>query len=427
MGRDDLHRTLVDHAPMLVLTIRADGVVVYCNDAVGDALGYDPEWLTGQNVLEYLHPEDVERALTGLAWRDEGGAPLPGMTRFRVRHRDGSWVPVDAAAGSITEDEEGPLLGLFAQIVYNMVSLEEVMASLLASKPRQEALMPLCNTIRWNEHGSRLAIAWLERGEFLHVAHDLPEELANGGEGTPWGACREAGASVQGDLADLDPARRRVAGERNLEMFRIEPVSWSDDAPPATVTIWTAGGSRTPDLHVYGMRVACDFAELILRWTEQKRQLEHYAGHDPLTGLSNRRVFFESIANGSAGGAVIYCDLDRFKPVNDDLGHAAGDALLCMVARRIKRCVRDGDMVARLGGDEFAVLCEGATVAEAEVMADRIRGAVLEPFSIEGRPVTVGVSIGVSQADQLDEGVVERADAALRQAKDDGRGEVRVA
>ena len=94
--------------------------------------------------------------------------------------------------------------------------------------------------------------------------------------------------------------------------------------------------------------------ELILRWTDQQGSLERAAHLDALTGLANRRVFFDTLAATADGGAVLYCDLDRFKPVNDDLGHFAGDTVLRVAARRLEGCVRDGDLVGRLGGDEFA-------------------------------------------------------------------------
>jgi cyclic di-GMP phosphodiesterase Gmr len=125
---------------------------------------------------------------------------------------------------------------------------------------------------------------------------------------------------------------------------------------------------------------------------------------------------------------VLYCDLDRFKPINDEFGHAAGDELLRMAALRLEGCVRESDVVARLGGDEFAVLCVGAGPEEATEVAERIRVALLLPFAIEAGEVTIGVSIGVAVgADGLDEELLSRADAALGEAKASGRANVKVA
>jgi diguanylate cyclase (GGDEF)-like protein len=123
---------------------------------------------------------------------------------------------------------------------------------------------------------------------------------------------------------------------------------------------------------------------------------------------------------------VLYCDLDAFKPVNDELGHVAGDELLRAVAGRIKACVRTGDVVARLGGDEFAVLCAGVSDDQAHDLAERIRTAVLEPYRIGGTTARLGISIGVARSDAASaDDVLERADRALYRAKADGGGAVR--
>jgi diguanylate cyclase (GGDEF)-like protein len=167
-----------------------------------------------------------------------------------------------------------------------------------------------------------------------------------------------------------------------------------------------------------GMRVARDYTELIMRWTRQRIQLQDAALRDPLTGLANRKAFFDALGDGDRNGAVLYCDLDHFKPVNDRLGHAAGDELLRAVAGRIKSCVRAGDVVARLGGDEFAVLCLGMSRERALRLAERIRAAVIEPFGVAGATARIGISIGVAHStEQLGEIVLERADRALLQAK----------
>jgi diguanylate cyclase (GGDEF)-like protein len=125
---------------------------------------------------------------------------------------------------------------------------------------------------------------------------------------------------------------------------------------------------------------------------------------------------------------VLYCDLDRFKPVNDTLGHAAGDEVLRATAERIASCVRSHDLVARLGGDEFAVLCEGASPVDATEVADRIQAALDRPVIVDGSAVTVGVSIGIAHSrGPLDEALVDAADGALAEAKAAGRSTYRVA
>jgi len=150
---------------------------------------------------------------------------------------------------------------------------------------------------------------------------------------------------------------------------------------------------------------------------------------DPLTGLSNRRGFAERLAAAFAAGerfALLALDLDRFKPVNDAFGHAVGDALLRLAARRLRAAVRAGDAVARLGGDEFAVILRGD--AGAEALAARLAEMLGRPFLVEGHACNVGASLGLAVApDDGDdaESLLRAADLALYRAKAEGRGTFR--
>ncbi|MEP7130354.1 MAG: GGDEF domain-containing protein [Sphingomicrobium sp.] len=133
---------------------------------------------------------------------------------------------------------------------------------------------------------------------------------------------------------------------------------------------------------------------------EMRQLLGSLARRDPLTGLANRFVLTEALAKAAADGAtdgivLHYIDLDRFKPVNDDYGHLIGDHLLQAVAGRLQQLVRSGDIAVRLGGDEFAVLqTQSAHPNDADVLARRMVSATAEPFSIDGRDISIGASIG---------------------------------
>ncbi len=171
--------------------------------------------------------------------------------------------------------------------------------------------------------------------------------------------------------------------------------------------------------------------------TEKRRaewRISQLAHFDPLTGIANRHYFLECLdralkraAAGEETFAVLWLDLDRFKEVNDTLGHPAGDVLLKLVSERLTSAVRSGDQVARLGGDEFAILQWGAAVGETEALAlaARVCDVLSAPFSIAGQTVSIGVSIGVALApahgDTAD-GLIRNADIALYQAKSAGRG-----
>ena len=161
-------------------------------------------------------------------------------------------------------------------------------------------------------------------------------------------------------------------------------------------------------------------------------KIEHLARHDVLTGLCNRANFREKLevacehARRGAPSAVMYLDLDRFKAVNDTLGHPVGDALLKQVTARLLACTRGTDTVARFGGDEFAIIQTGAPQpAGAEVLAQRLVQALSAPFEIDGRAVVIGASIGVAVApiDGVTPDVLmKQADLALYEAKGQGRG-----
>jgi diguanylate cyclase (GGDEF)-like protein len=165
-------------------------------------------------------------------------------------------------------------------------------------------------------------------------------------------------------------------------------------------------------------------------------QIVQMARYDGLTGLANRAVFMEAVEHAIArvkrGGktfAVLYLDLDRFKDVNDTLGHPVGDELLISVAERLRSHAREVDTVARFGGDEFAVIvADVSEPADAAILADTLIKSMSEPFSIQGNDIRSGASIGISVfgPEEPDaETLLSQADVALYRAKSEGRGSFR--
>ena len=169
---------------------------------------------------------------------------------------------------------------------------------------------------------------------------------------------------------------------------------------------------------------------------ERKRvevELAHQALHDALTGLPNRGLLLDRLAQAltrlgrhSSALAVLFCDLDRFKVVNDSLGHGAGDLLLVDVARRLEGVLRSGDTAARFGGDEFVILCEDISGAhQAIAVADRVSAALAAPFVLDEDEAYVRTSIGIAMAvssDSRPEALLRDADAAMYRAKERGGG-----
>lgn len=167
-------------------------------------------------------------------------------------------------------------------------------------------------------------------------------------------------------------------------------------------------------------------------------ELRHMAQHDPLTGLPNRALFSDRLGNELArakrqGGhfALIFIDLDHFKPINDNYGHAVGDLLLQQVAQRMKESIRASDTVGRIGGDEFVVLMPMLAEAEAaKLLAEKLRHVIAQPFVLDGRELTISCSLGVAlyPDDGPDEiTLTKSADEAMYRAKESGRDAVRLA
>lgn len=194
-----------------------------------------------------------------------------------------------------------------------------------------------------------------------------------------------------------------------------------------------ARATAVRDEHGRAIRVVGTQADVNDRKLAELR-LQHDALHDGLTGLPNRALFLDRLdqavrraqrAGGGAGSAVLFLDLDRFKRVNDTLGHHAGDALLRAVARRLESALRPPDTVARLGGDEFTLLLEDvADAGEASAVAERVLTALARPFELDGRELVVHASVGIALAgaDTSPESVLRDADVAMYCAKAEGTG-----
>ncbi len=161
---------------------------------------------------------------------------------------------------------------------------------------------------------------------------------------------------------------------------------------------------------------------LTFRNVSQEEELLAQSTHDALTGIYNVRYFDEAL-RGGAGGALALIDLDHFKPINDELGHSAGDAALIRFTRLIRRELRPGDIFARLGGDEFGILFANASAEEAVEMVARIYETLeRNPFQYDGRGVRLSASCGIGEIVAPAEETKKRVDAALYEAKRSGRG-----
>ena len=189
------------------------------------------------------------------------------------------------------------------------------------------------------------------------------------------------------------------------------------------------------DFSEYDLRAVSLFAEqaataiskarLYERSQQQAEQLARAATHDALTGLANRAALDARLGRTAGGETLLFLDLDGFKEVNDELGHAAGDEVLVAVAGRLRSCVGGEDMVGRFGGDEFAILLQGVRDEIAAcAVAHRVLEALQEPIAVQGRRVAIDASIGIAvpRPDQDADALLRHADRALYAAKAAGKG-----
>jgi diguanylate cyclase (GGDEF)-like protein len=179
------------------------------------------------------------------------------------------------------------------------------------------------------------------------------------------------------------------------------------------------------------MMTLSDNTRLLAAVEASRQELHHQALHDPLTGLANRALFTDRLEHAlafrdSRRFALVFCDLDDFKGVNDTLGHAAGDALLNLTAQRLRAGVRPADTVARLGGDEFALLIEDEGGDSLENACHRLAAMMREPVPLAGHAHPVGASLGIVLADPAHpmdpDTLLRKADLAMYAAKRQGKG-----
>ncbi|HET6232480.1 MAG TPA: EAL domain-containing protein [Longimicrobiaceae bacterium] len=385
---EEYFRSLVENARDVIHVINEDGTTRYITPSVRRLLGWDPEELIGRHALQLVHPDDVERAREVLRL-DRHTPGAAASLEFRAPHADGTWRIFEAIGKNLLDDP------VVRGIVVNSRDVTErkraeAESVRLAAIPRENPYPIVeCDAqariVYLNPSAERLLAELGAEGahEILPGAHAL--------------LVRECVASGQGARGVEVRAGCRI-------------LAWTYHPHPSLGTV-----------HLFGEEV-----------TERKRveeQLRHDAMHDALTGLPNRHLFMERLGRlverrrrGGTGFAVLFLDLDRFKVVNDSLGHHVGDELLVEVARRLRECAA-GDTVARLGGDEFAVLLESvAGEDEARAAAELLAEVVAVPVVLSGYEVFTGASVGIAlgSGGERPEHLLRNADMAMYRAKASG-------
>ena len=268
------------------------------------------------------------------------------------------------------------------------------------------------------------------------VAHrGISEELLELVIDTPAGVGAGGRAIAENRVITID----EYANDRNtIDAFRDHKLQRAMAAPVhehgkviGSLTVASYQPGRYTTIEKDLLAAFAEHASLALSDARRVAATTHQALHDNLTGLPNRLLFLDrlghALARGTQNGsevAVLFCDVDRFKLVNDRLGHNVGDEVLRAIGQRIAGCLRAADTAARFGGDEFAVLLEDSSREEAERVADRMLAAFRTGAVVRGRELPIGVSIGVamSRHSTRSEDLIRYADVAMYRAKGMGRG-----
>ncbi|PPD31048.1 MAG: GGDEF domain-containing protein [Hyphomicrobium sp.] len=407
--------SLLDQLGIVSITDKK-GRITYVNDAFVSISGYAREELLGQNhrILNSGHhpAEFFHEMYRTLAHRKVWRAPV------KNRRKDGTFYWVDALIVPLI-DSGGRVKG------YISVRLD--ITSAVKSHIDLDERNRLLNGVLENFPGGiavydtdlRMTVCNERQKELL----EYPDHLFSNGMPTLEDLVRfnaRRGEYGDGDVDDLVKARMELARQFQPHSFvRVRPNGKYLEVKGAPLG---DGG----------------FVSIHMDVTERQRDqatIEALAHHDVLTGLANRRLLRDrlqvALARVKRGDklAVLYLDLDRFKTVNDIMGHPVGDALLQAVALRLKKGTRATDTVARLGGDEFAILQIGPkSAANVATLAARLIKTISAPHEIGGQTLSIGTSIGIAMAptDSTDaDELLKSADLALYQVKADGRGHFR--
>jgi len=392
----------------------------YVSPAVKAVLGYEPEDLIGTRPLGFVHPDDAETYARVLD--DLTNARIDQVvTCQRYRRRDGSWVPMEVSQ-SLARD---PISGEATGYVTSLRDITDRMAVENALRVSEERLALVLHSGSDGFWDADLATGHIQVSDHLY-------RMLGYGVGEI-----EPDVGVWGSLVHSDDRAenaRLLADhlEGRSESYEAEYRMRCKDG----LYRWTLARGRVVarDGKGHPLRMVGTHID-VTRRKQAELQVAHMATHDALTGLPNRTLFWDTLqrevaGTGRYGGrfAVFACDIDRFKAINDTLGHPAGDTLLRTLAGRLTQVVRGGDLVARLGGDEFALIVGVETARDAQRLADRVIEAVGAPVDLDGHPAFVGVSIGIAcgsghagDADQL----YMHADIALYGAKAAGRNTFR--
>jgi diguanylate cyclase (GGDEF)-like protein/PAS domain S-box-containing protein len=365
-----------------------------------------------------IHPDDLQHVIDNVDRQDKGDEDFDAL-EYRERTRDGSYIWILSRGKPVEWDEQGnPVRTLGTDT--DITRLKTIELELAAEKERLRVTLNSIadGMISTDEHGQ---VVFMNPAAEKLTGYSSAEAL-----GQPVDAIFTVRDGATAEMQDCPVAAsiaRGAAVQLDGDMILVAKSGHERDIRCTATPVRATGGKVTGAVLVF---------QDVTQSRAMQRELAHSATHDDLTGLPNRPAF-ERALNGAIAAArhgrchcLLYIDLDRFKPVNDNAGHAAGDALLKQVAQTIRGSCRSHDVAARIGGDEFAVLLGDCPADGGQRIADKIVRAIAAlAFSWAGRTYYIGASVGITViADQPASplGFMGEADAACYAAKARGRG-----
>jgi diguanylate cyclase (GGDEF)-like protein/PAS domain S-box-containing protein len=384
------------------------------NDAAVDRYGYSQEEFLAMTIKDIRPPEDVPALLENVSRTIN---PLDRAGTWRHLAKDGTIFDVEITSHAL----------LFAGTRSRLVLSNDVTERKRAEEAVREAEERFHSAFENAPIG--MSLVDLD-GRFIQVNRAFSD--ITGYDGAELLGTSSQSITHPEDLeSDLQHLQRMVAGE--IDHYQIETRFLHAAGHP----VWTrvsrslVRGHGGEPLHLVSQ------VEDITQRKQSDLMLTHMALHDSLTGLPNRTLALDRLSlalarteRHASSVAVLFLDLDRFKVINDSLGHNLGDQLLVAVAARLREAVRPSDTVARIGGDEFVVVCEDITVLEDTTrIAGRIADALAKPFDLRDEEVFLATSVGIALSSgpgDTPESLLRDADAAMYRAKEGGRNRYEV-
>jgi diguanylate cyclase (GGDEF)-like protein/PAS domain S-box-containing protein len=432
----DAFRLLAEHSVFPLAMIDQTGTVCWVGGSVERFFGWRPADLVGRNFARLIAPHSLAAVTEAFTAIDDAFEETPW---------GGVGYPVDLvrADGEVAACELSVLTTRRSGLPWYVVTVRRVgyerALDLAVEAMAEGARLPdilarLVGALAQMIPDSSVAVGDRWNGQHFAVLAGDPSRLLASDGATPWARALAMGSDVwMPDLVGMPAPLAALAAAEGYAACWVHPVTVPGEAQPiAAIVVWRMRpGPPTRFTWTTITRVG-QLLRLTLQWHRSHRILEYAATHDQLTGLANRNAFLDRLttvaASGEGRAAVLFLDLDRFKPVNEALGHPVGDRVLATVARRLVEVLRPGDMVARIGGDEFAVLCERLTSPDdVESVARRLLAAVrapVTPLPEATTEVRIDASIGITDLDPGEgaEATLARVDQAMREAKLTGRG-----